>query len=187
MYFRSIQFFFRVWALVNNNSGGDKRNVCHSLAYVHWYKFAKKNHALGLNIISKRFYKQGHLISVHRLVKRDSLVPLGQNWLVVELWWPVDFIASSMSECCCFQLTSCCNFVSHIKLNFCKYNVLLTISCTKQYRYKWNDWENTRISLVQMTPSQRAGPNTRRLDCIHKTNWSEVEWGVALDMMSKEQ
>ena len=108
MYFRSIQFFFRVWALVNNNSGGDKRNVCHSLAYVHWYKFAKKNHALGLNIISKRFYKQGHLISVHRLVKRDSLVPLCQNWLVVELRWPVDFIASSRSECCCFLMLQLC-------------------------------------------------------------------------------
>ena len=39
----------------------------------------------GLNIVLKRLYKQEHLMSVHRLVKRVSLVPLSQNLLVLEL------------------------------------------------------------------------------------------------------
>ena len=39
----------------------------------------------GLNIILKRLYKQGHLMSVYHLVKRVSLVLLSQNLLVLEL------------------------------------------------------------------------------------------------------
>lgn len=43
-YYGSVQFFFEVQVLIKNNGGTEERSVCHSLAYVHWYKFANKNH-----------------------------------------------------------------------------------------------------------------------------------------------